>query len=87
MTIPCHDGGRCDFCKYVRELTESSYAYLLGLYLGDGCIATHPRGVYKLRIFQDNKYTSLIRQCMVAIGDLLLLQALAVPLPSTRAWA
>lgn len=58
---------RCEFCRYVRDLSESSYAYLLGLYLGDGSISHHPRGVYKLRIFQDNKYPVLIRQCMVAM--------------------
>lgn len=62
------ESGRCDFCRYVRDVTESSYAYLLGLYLGDGCIASHPRGVYKLRIVQDNKYPTLIRQCMVAMN-------------------
>jgi hypothetical protein len=59
--------GPCDFCYYVRHLTETTYAYLLGLYLGDGYIATHPRGVYKLRIYQDNKYPLLIHQCMIAM--------------------
>src|SRR5882672_2588322 len=39
-------------CPHVRNLSESTYAYLLGLYLGDGHISSHPRGVYKLRIFQ-----------------------------------
>src|SRR5206468_3743450 len=37
------------------------------LYLGDGCLSRGPREVYKLRIVQDNKYPSLIRQCMVAM--------------------
>ena len=54
-------------CPYVRDLTETTYAYLLGLYLGDGCISWQPRDVYKLRIFQDNKYPMLIRECMVAM--------------------
>ena len=30
-------------------------AYLLGLYLGDGCISEHRRGVYRLRISLDAK--------------------------------
>jgi hypothetical protein len=60
-------GERCLFCHYIRDLSESTYAYLLGVYLGDGCISRHPRDVYKLRVFQDNKYPSLIRQCMVAM--------------------
>jgi hypothetical protein len=59
---------RCDFCPYVRDLSETSYAYLLGLYLGDGYIASHPRGVYRLRIFQDNKYPFLIHQCAIAMN-------------------
>jgi hypothetical protein len=57
----------CEFCYYVRNLSESSYAYLLGLYLGDGCISEHRRGVFRLRIFQDQKYPSLIHQCMIAM--------------------
>jgi hypothetical protein len=58
---------QCEFCAYVKTLTESSYSYLLGLYLGDGAISNQPRGVFKLRIFQDNKYPVLIRQCMIAM--------------------
>jgi len=60
--------GPCEFCGYVRDLSETSYAYLLGLYLGDGYIAPHPRGVYRLRIFQDNKYPNLIHQCAMAMN-------------------
>lgn len=45
-------GGRCEFCRYIGDLSEPTYAYLLGLYLGDGAIARHPRDVYKLRIYQ-----------------------------------
>ncbi|MYR56530.1 helix-turn-helix domain-containing protein, partial [Streptomyces sp. SID625] len=29
---------------------EAAYAYLLGLYLGDGCLSPHPRGGHYLRI-------------------------------------
>jgi len=61
-------GRPCEFCHYVSNLSETSYAYLLGLYLGDGYIATHARGVYRLRIVQDNKYPGLIRQCVIAMN-------------------
>jgi len=44
-----------------------AYAYLLGLYLGDGTIAAHPRGVFKLRIFLDVKYPGIISECAAAI--------------------
>jgi hypothetical protein len=46
---------------------EPPYAYLLGLYLGDGCIATHPRGVYKLRISCDAKYPGIMNSAVFAI--------------------
>src|SRR5687768_15362724 len=45
--------GPDELCPYVRNVTESSYAYLLGLYLGDGCISTGRGDVHKLRVFQD----------------------------------
>ena len=61
------EGLPCDFCHYIRDLSESSYAYLLGLYLGDGCISDHGRGVYRLRIVQDSKYQNLIRECVIAM--------------------
>jgi hypothetical protein len=33
----------CDPCEAALNLKEESYSYLLGLYLGDGCISRHPR--------------------------------------------
>jgi hypothetical protein len=40
---------------------ECAYAYLLGLYLGDGCISSHPRGAgYYLRIACANAWPGLI---------------------------
>jgi hypothetical protein len=62
------DRGPCECCRYVRDLSETSYAYLLGLYLGDGYIARHPRGVYRLRIVQDDKYPQLIHECALAMN-------------------
>jgi hypothetical protein len=48
---------------------EPAYAYLLGLYLGDGCISAHPRGVYRLRITLDLRYPGIIGECTQAIRD------------------
>jgi hypothetical protein len=45
----------------------STYAYLLGLYLGDGCISLHRRGVYRLRIVLDQRYPSILAECMDAM--------------------
>ncbi len=43
-----------------RPDRPASYAYLLGFYLGDGCISAHRRGVHYLRIVCDNAWPGLI---------------------------
>lgn len=50
-------------------MNRSCYAYLLGLYLGDGHIAEHPRGVLRLRIFLDCSYPALIAECRKAVAS------------------
>lgn len=47
---------------------ECAYAYLLGLYLGDGCISAHPRSGYYLRIACADAWPGLIEQCREAIS-------------------
>ncbi|MER7833212.1 transcriptional regulator [Streptomyces sp. NPDC095602] len=44
-----------------------AYAYLLGLYLGDGCISEHRRGVAYLRIACANAWPGLISACEAAV--------------------
>ncbi|MFE3584822.1 transcriptional regulator [Streptomyces vinaceus] len=46
---------------------KASYAYLLGLYLGDGCISPHPRGGHHLRIACADAWPGLIDLCRAAI--------------------
>jgi hypothetical protein len=46
---------------------ERDYAYLLGMYLGDGCISAHPRGVWRLRITLDALYPGIIEECSSAM--------------------
>jgi hypothetical protein len=48
---------------------DRAYVYLLGLYLGDGVISRYPRGVWNLRITQDNRYPGLIEACKTAIAE------------------
>lgn len=55
--------------------SPSTYVYLLGLYLGDGCISTHPRGVYRLRLTLDAAYPKIIADAA---------QALTSVMPSNR---
>lgn len=50
---------RCPRCDDA-PIDEPAYAYLLGLYLGDGYISRDPR-TYRLRIVQDVRYPDLIR--------------------------
>ncbi|MFI8196120.1 transcriptional regulator [Streptomyces sp. NPDC085942] len=45
----------------------ASYAYLLGLYLGDGCISAGKRGVYSLRIACADAWPGLIDACAEAV--------------------
>ncbi|MCI3244845.1 helix-turn-helix domain-containing protein [Streptomyces spinosisporus] len=44
-----------------------AYAYLLGLYLGDGCVSAHPRSGYYLRIACADAWPGLIELCRDAI--------------------
>jgi len=53
------------------RLPPGPYAYLLGLYLGDGYIASHPRGVYKLQISRCNAYPQLMAECSLVMAEIL----------------
>ncbi|MFI2349107.1 transcriptional regulator [Streptomyces sp. NPDC019443] len=46
----------------------AAYSYLLGLYLGDGCISAQPRGGYQLRIACAEAWPGLIDRCRAAIS-------------------
>lgn len=45
----------------------AAYGYLLGLYVGDGCVSSLKRGVYSLRIFCAEQYPGLIEACREAM--------------------
>jgi Homeodomain-like domain len=63
---------RCAVCAgRPSTLPQPAYTYLLGLYLGDGCLAAYPRGVYKLRISCAERYPELIRYCADAMTEVL----------------
>jgi hypothetical protein len=58
----------CQRCREEPALPPAAaYAYLLGQYLGDGCISAHPRGVYALRIACCDAYPGVMRACEAAI--------------------
>ena len=58
-----HDCAGHDFSL----LDERAYAYLLGLYLGDGCISPSRRGVWRLRITLDSIYPGIVSECARAL--------------------
>ena len=64
--------GTCAVCSQdVGALPLPAYPYLLGLYLGDGCLTPCPRDVFKLRIACAERYPGLIRECELAMAAVL----------------
>lgn len=61
----------CACCGGDHEFASlpPSYPYLLGMYLGDGCISLHARGVARMRIHLDLKYPGIIEETKAAIAD------------------
>jgi len=49
---------------------QQAYAYLLGIYLGDGSISRN-RKIFRLRVTLDEKYPHIIESCVRAIQTLL----------------
>jgi Homeodomain-like domain len=58
------------------ELTDHCYSYLLGIYLGDGCLLRGCRGVYRLHICLDAQYPVIVCEAVAAA---------AVVMPASRA--
>jgi len=52
------------------ENLHQAYSYLLGMYLGDGCISKMNR-VHRLRVALDKKYPGIMDRCQEAIEILL----------------
>jgi hypothetical protein len=51
--------------------SPASYAYVLGMYLGDGFLADHGRGVFRLRVVLDASYPGIVDSTRQAIAELL----------------
>lgn len=55
-----------------EDEVRKAYAYLFGLYLGDGCITLNANGrSYRLRISLDKKYPQIIKSCMQVASTVL----------------
>lgn len=75
-TCPRHD---------LSPLNEPAYAYLLGMYLGDGCISLHRRDVWRLRITLDSAYPEIVGECVRAVCSVSHGRAGATPRRGSRA--
>jgi hypothetical protein len=53
------------------KLPQAPSTYLLGLHLGDGCLTPFPREVYRLRIICTNRSPQLMRECELAMAEVL----------------
>jgi hypothetical protein len=62
---------RCGHDEHQFSNLPRAYVYLLGLYLGDGCISAHRRGVYRLRIFLDLRYPEIVEECAAAMREVM----------------
>jgi hypothetical protein len=63
---------KCVHCRHEICPDESASAYLLGLYLGDGCISrTKKPGIYVMRISCDDNWPGLMDRCENAMRDVL----------------
>lgn len=55
---------------YFTSLPPDAYAYLLAMYLGDGCLGHSGRTSWALRIVLDQAYPGIIESCCDAIEEI-----------------
>lgn len=65
-----NSGIRCSGNHDYLNLPTRIYSYLLGLYLGDGCLSEGRRGVFRMRIVCDSAYQDIIAECRWAMESI-----------------
>lgn len=65
------EAATCARCGHPRHeaIDGAAYSYILGLYLGDGHLASFPR-TKCLRVYLDASYPEVVKECARAIGRL-----------------
>jgi hypothetical protein len=71
LTAPEDSCTSCNAAVHDYDRLPASYVYLLGLYLGDGCLSGQRRGVFRLRVVLDSRYPGIISECLASMQDLL----------------
>jgi hypothetical protein len=75
------DQGSCTRCghpAHAFDELDERYAYLLGMYLGDGYVVHHRRRVYRLTITLDAKYPRIVSECRDALKAVMPLGAVGI---------
>jgi hypothetical protein len=62
---------RCGAAQHPFDTFPPEYAYLLGMYLGDGHVVKWRKGVYRLTVAMDSAYPWIISECSHAIRALI----------------
>lgn len=65
--VPAPNEGEACLLGHAYHDLPPAYLYLLGLYLGDGCISQNAKGVAKLRLSMDGKYPGILGGAITAI--------------------
>jgi hypothetical protein len=68
---PTSGCAKCGGTHKLDRLPRATYAYVLGMYLGDGCILKQRRGVWRFEITMDTRYPGLIAECAAAVQELM----------------
>jgi hypothetical protein len=71
LNTPADSCESCNAAVHDFDRLPPSYAYLLGLYLGDGCLSGRRNGVFGLRVVLDSRYPGIVAECADAMQDLL----------------
>jgi hypothetical protein len=59
---------RCGAPQHVFDDLPPHYAYLLGVYLGDGYVVSWRKGVYRLIVALDGVYPEIVAECARAVA-------------------
>ena len=73
--------GSCERCGSDHDtgaLPRPAYAYVLGMYLGDGCLLRQLRGVWRLEISLDSRYPAIVAECAAAVTEVMSRNRVAV---------